>query len=582
MRKLFDKFYTWDKIPGFVWLLRILAVILGMIHTWAAAVSHSMNADGISYLDMGDAYLRGDWDVAINSVWSPMYSWILGVVLKIVKPAMEYEFPVVHVVNFVIYLLSMICFEYLWRNLRKYQQTLVETENSIGWNSFPDWIWWGLGYSIFVFSSLHLITIWSVTPDMLMSAFVYLAAGLLVRMRMNAEHWQPFVLLGVVLGLGYLAKAVMFPISIVFLVVALFSTKDFRSRIPRVLISALLFLLISVPFIVIVSIFAGRFTFSDAGTITYARYINGVPYPHWQGEPPGNGTPIHPSRLIFDDPPIYEFGEPVGGTYPISYNPIYWYEGVKVHSDLARQLDYILFSLMYYFELVFRQQAALVVGVILLYWMGGAKPLRLLDFPSRWGLVVIALAAFGFYGMVNVIGRYVGVFIVLFWADLLANIRIPKDIKLRNLATLLRLVMIAFLSMNILVENLSGYWDLSGRANPHQEVFDDGVPPSWPGEVAQELQMLGIEPGDKVAIIGYGFDSFWARLARVKIVAEMFDYQAGDFWLGDDEFQQEVLQAFSETGARAIVGENVPGFARLPGWHQVGNSNHFIFVFSEP
>ena len=152
MRKLFDKFYTWDEIPGFVWLLRILAVILGTIHTWAAAISHSMNADGISYLDMGDAYLRGDWDVAINSVWSPMYSWILGSVLKIVKPSMEYEFPLVHVINFGIYLLAMICFEHLWRNLRKYQQIFVETENSSKWNSFPKWIWWGLGYSIFVFS----------------------------------------------------------------------------------------------------------------------------------------------------------------------------------------------------------------------------------------------------------------------------------------------------------------------------------------------------------------------------------------------------------------------------------------------
>jgi hypothetical protein len=286
--------------------------------------------------------------------------------------------------------------------------------------------------------------------------------------------------------------------------------------------------------------------------------------------------------LIFDAPPIYEFGDPVGGTYPISYNPIYWYEGVTVHSDINRQVDYILFSLMYYFDLIFRQQAALVIGVMLLYWMSRLERLRLLDFPARWGLVIIAIAAFGFYGMVNVIGRYVGVFIVLFWADLLANIRIPKEIKLRNLTTLLGIIMMAFLAMNILFENLDGFWDLSGRANPHQEVYEDGSPPSWPGEVAQELQKLGIKPGAKVAIIGYGFDSFWARLARVKIVAEMLDYQAGDFWLGEDAFQQEVLDVFSETGANAVVAEYVPGYARLEGWHQVGSSNYYIYVISEP
>ena len=33
-------------------------------YAWAAAKSHSMNADGISYLDMGDAYLGWNWEMA--------------------------------------------------------------------------------------------------------------------------------------------------------------------------------------------------------------------------------------------------------------------------------------------------------------------------------------------------------------------------------------------------------------------------------------------------------------------------------------------------------------------------------------
>jgi hypothetical protein len=84
-----------------------------------------------------------------------------------------------------------------------------------------------------------------------------------------------------------------------------------------------------------------------------------------------------------------------------------------------------------------------------------------------------------------------------------------------------------------------------------------------------------------VAIIGYGFDSFWARLARVRIVAEMLGHQAGDFWLGSEALQQEVLRAFASTGASAIVAEYVPDYARLNGWHQVGNSNYYIYVFTE-
>jgi len=56
--------------------------------------------DGTSYLDMGDAYFRADWSVAVNAVWSPLYSWILGVTMHVIRPSMAWEFPAVHAVNF--------------------------------------------------------------------------------------------------------------------------------------------------------------------------------------------------------------------------------------------------------------------------------------------------------------------------------------------------------------------------------------------------------------------------------------------------------------------------------------------------
>jgi hypothetical protein len=83
-----------------------------------------------------------------------------------------------------------------------------------------------------------------------------------------------------------------------------------------------------------------------------------------------------------------------------------------------------------------------------------------------------------------------------------------------------------------------------------------------------------------VAIIGYGFDAYWARLARVKIVAEMLDWQADDFWLGDPMFQSRVLHVFASTGAKAVVAENVPSYASLIGWHRVGESNYFIYILN--
>ena len=49
-------------------LLRLAALGLGAAHTTVAILQQSMNEDGIGYLDMGDAFLRGDWDMAINGV----------------------------------------------------------------------------------------------------------------------------------------------------------------------------------------------------------------------------------------------------------------------------------------------------------------------------------------------------------------------------------------------------------------------------------------------------------------------------------------------------------------------------------
>jgi len=78
-------------------VFRLLAIALGGLNTWAAVARHSMNADGIAYLDMADAYLRGDWRAAINPVWSPLYSWVLGPVMRVVQPTMRWEFAVVQV-----------------------------------------------------------------------------------------------------------------------------------------------------------------------------------------------------------------------------------------------------------------------------------------------------------------------------------------------------------------------------------------------------------------------------------------------------------------------------------------------------
>ena len=64
----------------------VVAILLGALQAGANRYNISSD-DGISYLDIGDAYFRGEWNTAINAQWSPIYSWLLGLALYVFKPS---------------------------------------------------------------------------------------------------------------------------------------------------------------------------------------------------------------------------------------------------------------------------------------------------------------------------------------------------------------------------------------------------------------------------------------------------------------------------------------------------------------
>ncbi|HSV85227.1 MAG TPA: hypothetical protein VLH85_01540, partial [Levilinea sp.] len=191
----------------------LLAMLLGSVHTWAAVSEHSMNPDGISYLDIGDAYFRSDWELAINAVWPPLYAWLLGFVNFIFTPSIFWEFPTVQIVNFFVYLAALGSFIYLWIGLRKF----ARQNRPDHWVLIPEWHWWALGYTLFIWTSLSLIQVWAVTPDMLTAILIFLAFGIIVRLPTNAAGCRAYIFLGAVLGLGYLAKTFMFAMAFIFL-----------------------------------------------------------------------------------------------------------------------------------------------------------------------------------------------------------------------------------------------------------------------------------------------------------------------------------------------------------------------------
>src|SRR5690348_12503303 len=176
----------------------VVALTLGAVQSWTSRFT--MNPDGISYLDIGDAYWRHDWHNAINAYWSPLYSWILGFFINVIKPSPYWEYPLVHLVNLAIYFVTLGSFEFLLTTIvSKVHQRTSHTERIL--IQEPELRL--LGYSIFLSSALVLIGLNTVTPDLLTAAFIFLAAALALRVRSADSKKKPTLALGLVLGFGY-------------------------------------------------------------------------------------------------------------------------------------------------------------------------------------------------------------------------------------------------------------------------------------------------------------------------------------------------------------------------------------------
>jgi hypothetical protein len=78
-----------------------------------------------------------------------------------------------------IFFVTLWCFDFFLRQLVLLR---LETESPEEF-SVPVWIWFCIGYVLFLWASLRLIGVSETNPDMLVAAFFYLACGLLVRIR---------------------------------------------------------------------------------------------------------------------------------------------------------------------------------------------------------------------------------------------------------------------------------------------------------------------------------------------------------------------------------------------------------------
>ncbi len=327
--------------------LRLLAVALAAAQAWAGR--WSISPDGVSYLDIADAYLRGDWHNAVSTYWSPLYSWLLCAGLAF-RPPPFWEFTVAKIVNIGVFLGVLAAFEWFAHEVALPQPDRTgETPATV---APPRGVLFAFAYGLFLWSSCVLTSVAAVSPDLLVSGIVYLLGAWVLRARRVRPGVLSSLVFGLILGVGCLAKAALLPLGLLFLLVSLFSAGSVRAAAARAVVAAAVMVVIVGGWVGAMYEKSGRVTLGDVSRLNYVWIVNGVPDHGWLTDDPRLGQPVHPPRALPSEPPVYEFKDPIPATFPLWYDPSYWCEGLTWRFDARQQMSAIAASLRSYYDLI--------------------------------------------------------------------------------------------------------------------------------------------------------------------------------------------------------------------------------------
>ena len=521
----------------------------------------SVNPDGVSYLDLGDAILDGrPW--AIVGYFSPLYAVWVAAAVRIVQPSIANEFLVVHAASGAIALLAAVAFEALITQVVEFVRgAKPQVPVREGW-------WRMFGYGLFLWSLIRNVGPAQVTPDVAVMAVVFAATALVLRMTANgAPRPRTAATLGLVLGVGYLAKAVVFVNG--FMVLGIFTW--LARKAPRaVFVAWATFLVVTAPWITAISLNKGRPTFGDVGRLALVWFQSPVPVLHWQGDEPGSGTPVHPTRRIMRNPDVFEFATPFPVSYPPWYDASYWSEGVRWHPDarviIARAAQSLKGTAPHLWM-------AVAVLVALLVWGRSAGPLTAIFGPAG-ALALPAIATYLVYSPIATFPRYLAgwsvllyLFIVLAWATW----KNGRMLRAAETVMVALLIWFAWQVTRVVSQQARASIDVASHQIRRE---DDGDT-----RAAETLRRAGLGTGDRVAAIGtVGAFTYWARLARLRMVVEAPAGYAGMFWRSDSTTRTAVLRIFRGQGARAVVADSLPATLD-PGWQRIPESRYAYCLF---
>lgn len=605
-------------------------IIVAMGALQAYAHRYAVSPDGISYLDLSDAVVTGRWSDLLNTYWSPLYPFLIGLARLVFGTGARNEVAILHAVNFACFAAMCAGFEYFIIQIFSLSARTRGTVLRGAWGT-------ACTYALFGTVALTLVPLELTTPDLLSSAAVFVALGALLRLHDDTypRRRQAAVLLGLSLGLGALAKAFLVPWSIVCFVALGVALR--RRALAPLGIALGVWAVFVVSWTVALSAHAGRFTFGDAGRLTYAWYVNGQDPPSLRVVP--LGARRLETEMLLPDVGITDSAQ---GTDPMWYDPARW-AAIKPQFSIKQQILAIIVVSTTFFSSIWI--ALYVFYLFAVAPEGSRKP------AWRAGWIVFVPCAAGIFGymMVLLTARYIAAFTLGGMLVTLAVLPIPRRVRpvwlLLGLVVQIGLLAIApktawalsfetaimaamlmgsaiptrrhilwmvmvplalGFSLAFLTPTLPAMTRLAAAAfalwlfarafraiRQHRTVdFALGLHvalalslalifggrlalrlnrdataaarsdsmwssnPEW--RIAQDLRDHGVEPGTRIALVGPHAESYWARTARLQIVASVPDPITPIWWLIPQTSRDSLFKIFAAHGAQVVIVTRPP------------------------
>ena len=517
---------------------------------------HAMNPDGMSYLDLASAASASGPSHLLNGYWSPGYPAVLAVARWLSHPSADQEFPLVHLVNFIIFGLALWSFSALFKawSLAAFGKL---DESSRG-------IVTAFGYGTFLWFTTTFITLENVSPDMAVAAIVLLAASIVFRLSAIGSHldWKHYALLGAVLAVGYYVKAAMFPLGLC-LIALLFALPFRLSGVSRtkMLISLAVFLGSASPLVIALSIRAHHPTFGETSRLNFLWYANGL---RWNGaEEPLDPTAVadHPAPKLLTKPTTLVFAAPIEGTYPIWFDPTYWYADVKTRLDLRSLFRPLPANIRELKDELLTARAylcgAIVLTLVLIGSLLRGVAWRNIAWQCAW-----PMAAFLVYLPVHLEVRFVAAFCILAVLAVYGEFFV-QDRRIAGAVA-------ATVLLTSLLPTANSLGNSAGQLLRHP------LRPMYQIE-GNALTNMGFSPGDRIAIVGYAHGAYYARYAGLRIVAQIPD--AREFWQLDREALKTLEDRLSAIGVRGIVAVAPTGQdLDIPQWRSLSEVRRVMLL----